>query len=696
MKRFLIYYFLLLSSIFIFLSSGSIDSQDGLQYLAVARNIYYKGEPTAPVYEFNIAKNTHMSTYIGKDGKTYSPTGLGFSLAFLPAVVITDIVYKFYNIPPPVHFPLESDWLIFLLASLTNSFFAALLGIILFKYFITLKIKFKQALLLSALSLFTTNLFVYGKHSMAHMMFITFLLLTFFGIKKYFITKSKKTLFLAGLSYGAVIITYNLTFILTLPPLIIYGLILSKAKINSNTILRFIKKFFIFFLGIFPFLIMYFWFESLRSGTSFTNATYLTSYAKATVSRLPIPILIDGLFGQLFSPGRSIFLYSPLLLIILFFWRKIPSSIKPELFTFLAFTLIYILFFAAQYATGRPDQSIAELWHGESSWGPRYLTPLIPFGMLIVGSIFIALSKREKLFIFLPLAIFGFYVEILGVFMPYQIKYHNLETRFFINGIEYPASIYSNFLPRFSPIYIMSKNLIFTAKAFPQTLDHGIYNVKFYDGIDFPFNVGPERWRTLNENSYISFDNNQKNSVQKMSFGIINHPIGNSSSSAFLQFSLNNHLLSAEPIKLSLKERRFLELPIKQNYLKLTNNQLVVNVRYDDPEVAKNHSQILGWINFFINDTPINMESIDVPYVSPLGPKMTGISYKNFGGTNQDPWLTWQIHTQIFERVPDFWWIKALYYWDFPKLLFLLMFLINICGLLFFSQKIYLILKKFK
>lgn len=698
MKKFIIYYFLFLCSAFIFLSSGVLDSQDGLQYLAVARNIYYKGEPTAPDYEFNIDKNIHMSTFVGKNGKTYSPTGLGFSLAYLPSVVITDIVYKFYNISPPTHFPLESDWLIFLLASFTNSFFAALLGVILFIYFITLKLKRKHALLMSFCSLFATNLFVYAKHSAAHMMFISFLVLSFLLIKKYSISRKKTLLFFSAISYGIVMITYNQTFILSLPVFGIYYLILIKPKLNLDSFIKILKNILIFLLGLAPFIVIYFWFEINRAEPSINmvTASFYSFYLKDILFRLPIWVFVEGLYGQLFSPGRSFFLYSPLVLIILFFWFKIRAQIKPELIIFLLLSIIYIFFFSSQYAYRQSDQVYAELWHGESSWGPRYLTPLIPFGMLIVGSIFVQLSKKQKILVFLPLAILGLYVEILGVFMPYQIKYHNLETRFFVNGVEYPNSLYSNFLPRFSPIFTMSKNLILTVKAFPKTLDHGIYNVKFYDGIDFPFNVGPERWRTLNENSYISFDNNQMKPVQNMSFGIINHPIGNSSSSAHLQFSLNNHLLSSKPIELSLKERKLIELPIKQNYLKFTENQLIVSVKYDDPNIVKNHSQILGWINFFINDTPINMESIDVPYISPLGPKMTGIKYQNYGGKNQDPWLTWQIHTQIFERVPDFWWIKALYYWDFPKQLFLIAFLVNIGTVIYFTLKTYSIIKNFK
>ena len=179
MKKTVLYYFLFLLSFFSILSSGAIDSQDGLQYLAVARNIYYTGEPTTPVYEYNIRKNIHMNTYIGTDGKTYSLIGLGYSLAMLPAVAITDFFYNIYGVSPPVHFPLESDWLILFTTSFTNAFFGAMFGVVLFLYLMELGLNKKQAIFMSFVSIVTTNLWVYAKHSFAHMMFINFLLLSF-------------------------------------------------------------------------------------------------------------------------------------------------------------------------------------------------------------------------------------------------------------------------------------------------------------------------------------------------------------------------------------------------------------------------------------------------------------------------------------------------------------------------------------
>lgn len=699
MKKILFFYFLFFFFLLSFFSSGVIDSQDGFQYLAVARNIYYKGEPTAPVYEYDKEKNIHMSTYVGSDGKTYSPTGLGYSLAMVPAVAITDIVYKIYGTSPPVHFPLENDWLILLTAAFINVFFVALLGVVMFYYFILLNLTKKQAFLLTLVTLFATNLFVLSKHSFAHMMFITFLMLSFLMLKLNSIKKTGIYLIFTGLSYGVVMITYNLTFILTLPALIVYYYLIQQnpAPVLGSqnkfriTIIKILQDGARFLLGALPFILIFLWFENLRQHADIADSSIgsQTGYGLYQLINVPAGVFLEGIYGQLLSPGRSIFLYSPILLILILFWFKIKKKIFPELWAFIFLAAIYIPFYATQFSVGLSfkDQGYAALWHGESSWGPRYLSAIIPVGMLIIGFIYQTLSKKPKLFVFLPLAMFGLFVELLGVLMPYQIKFHDLDHRFYVNQTEYTAFSYSNLLPRYSPVFMMSKKLIKLVKSFPKTLDNGGYNVRFYDGIDFPFNVGPERWRTIEGQGYISFDNKNNNPVRLLSFGLINHPISDSNSIAKLQFNLNGNPLTSEAAILNLRERKVIDLPVDGKYLKEKNNELSIFLNFDKEDIIKNNMQILGLISFAINGNDVNKESIDVPYVSSLGPKMTGALYKNWGGTNLDPWRFWEIHTQVYERTPDFWWIKPFYYWDLPKKYFFGLFVISLIGIAYFGYR---------
>lgn len=696
MKRLILALFLFLFFLLSVFASGTVDSQDGQLYLAVARYIYYTGEPTAPPYEFNFegsAKNIHMGTYTGKDGKTYSPTGLGFSLALLPAVLGEDLIYRFYGLRPQLaHFPLENDWPVLFFASLINPIFGALLGVILFLYLLDLGLNKKDSVIITLVSLLATNLWPYTKHSFAHMMFLVFLVLTFYLVRIYSKNRKKLVLAFAGISFGICAITYNQSFVLSLPVLGIYYLMLTKAHFTKIYFKKTLTDLILFCLPFLPFLALFAWFENLRfrEWTSMGNENFIRQYA--VFKHVPISVFIEGIYGQLFSPGRSFFLYSPVVLLIIFFRHKI-KQLRPEVAVFLALSMIYLIFFANLYVVEEPQYGARGLWDGELSWGPRYLLTLIPFGMLIVGVIYKNLSKLQKIFFFWTLVLIGFYINLLGIFLPYQLKLHNLEPELFLNGQKYTNFSYSNLFPRYTPVLSMSKELVGHIKTFPKTLDHGKYNVRFFDGIDFPFQAGGERWRVIERKGYLSFDNTGEN-IRSLEIGLINQPVKESSNSALLvDFALNNKHLK-QSVNLKASERAVITIPVENNLLKNKDNILEINPVFEDPAVSISKFQIAGLFLLSVNGMAVNLESLDFPYVSRLGPSVTGRTYQTYGKEITDPWKFWDIHTQIYERTPDFWWIRPLYYWDLPGKLFLLLFLSNLFCLFYFGQKVFTQVKK--
>ena len=75
-----------------------------------------------------------------------------------------------------------------------------------------------------------------------------------------------------------------------------------------------------------------------------------------------------GLSGFLFSPGKSLFLFSPILLAALF---GIPALLRQDRATALlslAVVVAYPLLYAGWF-----------MWWGGWSWGPRFLVPILPF-----------------------------------------------------------------------------------------------------------------------------------------------------------------------------------------------------------------------------------------------------------------------------------------------------------------------------
>ena len=113
--------------------------------------------------------------------------------------------------------------------------------------------------------------------------------------------------------------------------------------------------------------------------------------------------LLTGLLGFLLSPGKSIFLYSPPILLALAglprLWRRdrglaIVAGITP---------LVYLLFFATYTQ-----------WEGGYCYGPRYLVPALASLGLGVGPVLEAASRGVRR---LAIAVFaaGFLVQAIGV-----------------------------------------------------------------------------------------------------------------------------------------------------------------------------------------------------------------------------------------------------------------------------------------
>jgi hypothetical protein len=77
--------------------------------------------------------------------------------------------------------------------------------------------------------------------------------------------------------------------------------------------------------------------------------------------------LVSGLSGLLLSPGKSIFLYAPVVLVAVL---ALPVALRrrpPEVLLLLGLSSANVIFFARFPS-----------WHGDHAWGPRYLQIVLP------------------------------------------------------------------------------------------------------------------------------------------------------------------------------------------------------------------------------------------------------------------------------------------------------------------------------
>jgi hypothetical protein len=87
--------------------------------------------------------------------------------------------------------------------------------------------------------------------------------------------------------------------------------------------------------------------------------------------------ILTGLWGQLLSPGKSLFLFSPPLVLALWGWRRLIARRAPVALA-VALTVGPVALIYARYL----------FWSGDWGWGPRYLVFALPALLLPAAELF--------------------------------------------------------------------------------------------------------------------------------------------------------------------------------------------------------------------------------------------------------------------------------------------------------------------
>jgi hypothetical protein len=114
------------------------------------------------------------------------------------------------------------------------------------------------------------------------------------------------------------------------------------------------------------------------------------------LSNLPL-----GLYGNLLSPGRSLFLFAPPVVFALFSYGRFYRRWRAEALLFAALVAIYLLPYSAY-----------DGWPGGWSWGPRFLLATVPLLVIPLGYF---ATSRARLAAVVLVACLGLGVQVLGV-----------------------------------------------------------------------------------------------------------------------------------------------------------------------------------------------------------------------------------------------------------------------------------------
>jgi hypothetical protein len=186
------------------------------------------------------------------------------------------------------------------------------------------------------------------------------------------LTTSPQRALLAGLCLGAMIL-FKPAFAVYWLPIGIAVLWLSVLSPQSSVlsplsrVSRFAFRVFSFALGPLLALLVQAWYNYVRY-SPLPDAVFRSGYEKEPGFSTP---LIEGLVGLFFSPGKSIFLYAPVVLLaplgLWLMFRRGGSIGKLAALLVIAEVVLSLIFNALWWA-----------WTGNFAWGPRLIMPILP------------------------------------------------------------------------------------------------------------------------------------------------------------------------------------------------------------------------------------------------------------------------------------------------------------------------------
>jgi hypothetical protein len=168
-------------------------------------------------------------------------------------------------------------------------------------------------------------------------------------------------LFVAGAGIGGAFITRYQDAAVGLLGLGVY-LLLPRARSTSlSRVLDCVRV----GIGLAPFVALILWYNWVRFGSIAATGHHESTFGYA---------IWLGASGLLFSPGKGLIWYCPTLLLLAFAGRPFYRRYGALLTGFAVMTVaIFTLYGAVTF------------WHGDPTWGPRYVYPIVPFLTLPLG-----------------------------------------------------------------------------------------------------------------------------------------------------------------------------------------------------------------------------------------------------------------------------------------------------------------------
>ncbi|HOJ08937.1 MAG: phospholipid carrier-dependent glycosyltransferase [Ignavibacteriae bacterium] len=287
------------------------------------------------------------------------------------------------------------------------SFFNVIVGALSGIFFFYLILSFTKS---NWISLYTTFIYSFGSLIFSYTgtffsepLCTLFIIISFlFVVKNETDEKTKKqkfrNYFYSGLFLGLAITTH-ISAVITLP--FYYMFLLgqeSKVKLRKAD---FAKSALYFTTGLVIFCSLLLYYNYARFGNVFETGRSADPLSRYAFYTNPLP----GIFGLLFSAGKGIFIYSPVVLLGILFWKPFHKRYPHLSIAIIGMILVRIFFLAS-----RSD------WHAGFALGPRYLLIIIPFLFIPIAIGIKEIVERQKLKQFILVGAFSLVCIIQQLF----------------------------------------------------------------------------------------------------------------------------------------------------------------------------------------------------------------------------------------------------------------------------------------
>jgi len=360
---------------------GRIDSIDGEIRFEVARNWLELGQPilTNPV-------TAGWGGVLGRDRQIYSPYGAAASVVALPLMATAD----------PAADPL-GEYRRFLFAQIGPLLGAALVPLS-FLAFVAIGVPRRRAIGWALASGFATLLWPGSTTVLDQIQHAFFAFAALLLADRSRRTGQALPAALGGLAAG-ILVNYQEPYLLMIPGLALatWG---EAATPEDRERRRARLLVFLAAAGIGVALWMKY--NALRFGSPFDSGK--VGHPSAHPGALGNPVV--GLAALLLSPGKSVFLYSPPIILAALGWRRFAAREGSLARAVLAATLPQLLVV-----------STLSFFHGDWCWGPRYLIPMLPMWGLAMP---FAAERRLARRLAPALVGLGLVVQLLGLSLVHE------------------------------------------------------------------------------------------------------------------------------------------------------------------------------------------------------------------------------------------------------------------------------------